>query len=59
MGSKFFPFRDDPFIEESWHAVKQKGSHKICLPWQKNGGNIYHVSNSLKLYMGINMNIYE
>ena len=34
-GSKFFPYSVDPFSERNWHAVKQTGSLKNCLPWRK------------------------
>ena len=37
-GSKFFPFRVDPFSQGTWCAESQTGSHKNCLPC-KNGGN--------------------
>ena len=30
--SKFFPFRVDCLIEETWCAWKQTGRHKSCLP---------------------------
>ena len=35
MGSKFFPFRGDPFSERDLPAVKQIGGHKNCLTCQK------------------------
>ena len=35
LGSKFFPFRVDPFSEEALYAGKQTGSHKSCLPCKK------------------------
>ena len=41
-GSKFFPYRVDPFSEGAGRmggAVKQTGSHESCLLWRK----IYHV----------------
>ena len=44
-GSKFFPFRVDPFSRGACNVGKQTGSHKSSLPcnkWQK----IYH------LYLG-------
>ena len=34
-GSKFFPFRVDPFLEGSRCPGKQAGNHKSCLPCQK------------------------
>ena len=41
-GSKFFPFRADPFSEGASCAGKQTVSHKSCLPCIK-WLNIYHV----------------
>ena len=49
LGSKFFPYRTDHFSEGAWlHAkpllkngqlykerIKQTGSQKSCIPWQK------------------------
>ena len=35
LGSKFFPFRVDPFSEEHWWTGKPTGSHKNCLHCQK------------------------
>ena len=32
FGSKFFPFREDPFSERDCWAGKQTGNHKSCLP---------------------------
>ena len=34
-GSKFYPFRVDPFSEGYWREGKQSGSHKSCIPFQK------------------------
>ena len=31
LGSKFFPFRVDPFSEGIWYADMQTESHKNCL----------------------------
>ena len=36
-GSKFFPYRVDPFSEGDLRAVKQRESHESRLPWW-NGG---------------------
>ena len=41
-GSKFFPFRVDPFSDRTWLAEKQTGSHKSCLLC-KTEAEIYHV----------------
>ena len=36
LGSKFFPFRVDPFSEGDWCIGTQTGSHKSYLPCKKN-----------------------
>ena len=41
-GSKFFPFREDPFQLGVGVQGKQTGSHKSCFPCQKIM-KIYHV----------------
>ena len=48
-GSKFFPFREDPFSEAIWWAGKQNGSQKkTCLPAKKMAEHLPSVSNPLK-----------
>ena len=37
VGSKFFPFRLDPFSEGDWCAGKRMGSHKCLLPCEIGG----------------------
>ena len=34
IGSKFFPFRVDPFLEGAWCTENQIGTHKSYLPFK-------------------------
>ena len=34
IGSKFFPFSVDPFLEGTWCAGNQTGTHKSYLPFK-------------------------
>ena len=44
-GSKFFPFRVDPFLEVTWCPGNETGCHKCCRPFTK-----WHKIYLLELY---------
>ena len=44
LGSRFFPFRVDPFLEGVWYIGMQTRSHKSCLPLQNMVENLPNVS---------------
>ena len=46
-GSKFFPYRIDPFTEGAWHTVKQTRNHNSFLPWRKLKKHLSHVPHRL------------
>ena len=42
FGSKFFPFKAEPFPEEGWYAGKKTGSHKSCPPCKMVENPLYY-----------------